>query len=69
MTDKLKPGTRIQFIKTLKEMTCEGYPEILYVHDGEYGTIVKAVKEERYWVITDDCPKYFIASKDDFKVM
>ena len=66
----LPPGTRILFIKNLKEPPCEDHPGIIFAMAGARGTVVHSDKPcpEGHWVIWDGCPNQPFGAKlgEDF---
>jgi len=67
--DKLEPGTRIQFSKTITDTMFDNSPKLLYAHIGDYGTVIKDGAIGGYWVRTDHCPSLFVASRTEFKII
>jgi len=56
---RLPIGTRIQFVKTLREGPTDETPAFLFAEKGEYGEVTGHNMTEGHWVKTDSWPTPF----------
>ena len=65
MSELIKVGDQIHFLRTLDEAACEEHPGCLYASKGEFGEITKVGEcKEGFWVKTKRNPPFGCERKD-----